>query len=131
MTAEIVDAVPEIGDFGIGLLHLMIRHTSASLAVTENASPDVPRDLVSWLDESVPEGFHWTHTTEGTDDMPAHVKSMITSTELTLPVEGGRLDLGTWQGIFLCEHRNSGGSRRMTATVWGERADGRVRPPDH
>ena len=131
MTSEVVDALPEIEDFEVGLLHLMIRHTSASLAVTENASPDVPRDLVAWLDEAVPEDFRWTHTAEGPDDMPAHVKSMLTSQELTIPIGGGRLDLGTWQGIFLCEHRNSGGSRRITATIWGEETGGGDRSPDH
>lgn len=128
VTSEIVDSIPELSLFETGLLHLMIRHTSASLALTENASPDVPRDLAVWLDDSVPEDFPWTHTAEGSDDMPAHVKSMITSSDLTIPVSRGGLDLGTWQGIFLCEHRNSGGPRRLTATVWGDRGD---RTPDH
>ncbi len=109
----------------------MIRHTSASLAVTENASPDVPRDIVAWLDDVVSEDFRWTHTAEGPDDMPAHVKSVITSTELTVPVTEGRLDLGTWQGLFLCEHRNSGGSRRITVTIWGEGTGGSDRSRDH
>lgn len=122
ITTEVVDSFPEIGGFDTGLLHLMIRHTSASLAVTENASPDVPRDIVAWLDETVPERFAWSHTAEGPDDMPAHVKALITSTELTLPVSDGRIDLGTWQGLFLCEHRDQGGPRLVTATVWGETA---------
>lgn len=131
ITTEIVGSLPELRDFRIGLLHLMIRHTSASLAVTENASPDVPADLVSWLDATAPEDFAWTHTAEGRDDMPAHVKSLITSTELTVPVGDGRLDLGTWQGLFLCEHRNSGGPRLITATLWGEKTGGGDRSPDH
>lgn len=131
ITSEVIDSLPELRRFRIGLLHLMIRHTSASLAITENASPDVPADLVSWLDDTVPEGFPWTHTAEGADDMPAHVKSMITSTELTVPVEEGRLDFGTWQGLFLCEHRDSGGSRTVTATVWGEETGGGDRSDDH
>ena len=112
-------------------MHLMIRHTSASLAVTENASPDVPRDIESWLDDAIPEEFPWTHTAEGPDDMPAHVKALVTSTELTVPIGGGRLELGTWQGIFLCEHRDHGGPRRVTITIQGERTDAGDRSPDH
>lgn len=131
ITTEVLAGIPEIGEFETGLLHLMIRHTSASLLVSENASPDVPRDLVAWLDGAVPERFGWTHTAEGPDDMPAHVKSAITSTELTLPVGGGRLELGTWQGLFLCEHRNSGGARSLTATLWGERTNDRNGSRDH
>ena len=119
ITAEVTAALPELGDFRLGLLHIFIRHTSASLAITENASADVPGDLSAWLDDAVPERFRWTHTAEGPDDMPAHVKALITSTGVTVPVTDGRLDLGTWQGLFLCEHRNAGGSRRLTATVWG------------
>ena len=124
ITSEVMASLPELEEFGTGLLHLIIRHTSASLAITENASPDVPVDLTAWLDDAVPETFSWTHTAEGPDDMPAHVKAMITSTELTVPVSDGRLDLGTWQGLFLCEHRDHGGSRRITATLWGAPGDG-------
>lgn len=119
ITGDVEEALPELAGFRVGLLHLLIRHTSASLTITENASPDVPRDVESWMDEAVPERFAWTHIAEGPDDMPAHVKSIITSTELTVPVSGGRLDLGTWQGLFLCEHRDNGGTRRITATIWG------------
>lgn len=114
-------AVPEIRAYSPGLIHLMIRHTSASLSLNENASPDVREDLRNWIDETVPEDFPWTHTLEGADDMPAHAKAAITGFDLTLPIDGGRLHLGTWQGIYLCEHRDHGGPRSITATVWGEK----------
>jgi secondary thiamine-phosphate synthase enzyme len=121
VTREVVEALPEIGDLRVGLAHLLIRHTSASLALNENASPDVRADLVAWLDRAVPEGApYFRHTLEGPDDMPAHVKSVLTGPSLTLPIGGGRLALGTWQGIYLCEHRDRGGPRSLTATLWGE-----------
>ena len=121
VTGEIVGELPEIGELRAGLLHLLIQHTSASLALNENASPDVRRDVRSWLDEAVPEEApYWRHTLEGADDMPAHMKSIITGESLTLPVSAGELALGTWQGIYLCEHRDSGGSRRIVATLHGE-----------
>ena len=100
---------PSSRELRVGLLHLLIQHTSASLTLNENASPDVRRDLRSWLDAAVPEHFAWTHTLEGADDMPAHVKAAITGPSLTLPVRDGRLALGTWQGIYLLEHRDRGG----------------------
>ncbi len=117
ITDEVVAALPELRQVETGLLHLMIRHTSASLTVNENASPDVRRDLRSWADSAVPEDFGWLHSLEGPDDMPAHVKGTITGFELTLPVTSGALDLGTWQGIYLCEHRDHGGVRSITATI--------------
>ena len=121
VTDEVVDALPEIRELSAGLLHLLIQHTSASLALNENASPDVRSDVRSWLDEAVPEDApYWRHTLEGPDDMPAHMKSILTGESLTLPVSGGALALGTWQGIYLCEHRDSGGSRRVVATLNGE-----------
>ncbi len=121
ITDEVVAGLPEIGDVDAGLLHLFIQHTSASLTVNENASPDVRRDLESWSNEAVPEDApYWTHTLEGPDDMPAHIKASLMGPSLTLPVARGRLALGTWQGIYLCEHRDSGGSRRLVATVVGE-----------
>jgi secondary thiamine-phosphate synthase enzyme len=99
----------------------MILHTSASLALNENASPDVRRDFESWSDQAVPErASYWTHTLEGPDDMPAHIKAALFGPSLTLPVSGGRLALGTWQGIYLCEHRTRGGARSLVATAWGE-----------
>jgi len=119
ITGEVVSALPELEQFRVGLVHLMIRHTSASLSVNENASPDVLADFRSWFDRAVPEDMAWSHTLEGPDDMPAHIKSALTGTELTLPVADGALDLGTWQGIYLCEHRDRGGARKITATLWG------------
>jgi secondary thiamine-phosphate synthase enzyme len=117
VTGEVVSALPELKSVEVGLLHLLIRHTSASLTINENASPDVRRDLRTWADEVVPERFEWTHTLEGADDMPAHIKGTLTGFEMTLPVAGGALDLGTWQGIYLCEHRDHGGARTLTATI--------------
>ena len=120
VTREIVEAVPELSGLQVGLLHLLIQHTSASLALNENASPDVRRDFSAWFDRAVPEGAsYWTHTTEGEDDMPAHIKASLLGPSLTLPVARGRLALGTWQGIYLCEHRDRGGARTVVATAWG------------
>jgi secondary thiamine-phosphate synthase enzyme len=120
VTAEIVDALPELQDLKIGLAHLFIRHTSASLTLNENASPDVRRDFETWFNHAVPEDFAWTHTLEGADDMPAHVKAALMGSSLTLPISGGRLALGTWQGIYLCEHRDRGGARSLLVTLSGE-----------
>ena len=121
ITREVEDGLPELGSIEVGLAHLMIRHTSASLTVNENASPDVRRDFRSWFDHAVPEDAgYWTHTLEGSDDMPAHIKASLTGQDLTLPVRDGSFALGTWQGIYLCEHRNDGGSRRLVVTLNGE-----------
>jgi secondary thiamine-phosphate synthase enzyme len=121
VTGEIEDAVPELREIAVGLAHLFIRHTSASLTLNENASPDVRRDFESWFDAAVPEDApYWTHTIEGPDDMPAHIKASLLGPSLSLPVSDGRLALGTWQGIYLCEHRNRGGSRRVVFTAFGE-----------
>lgn len=120
VTRELLAALPELAELRVGLCNLLLRHTSASLTLNENASPDVRADMRSWIDAAVPEGFPWTHTLEGADDMPAHVKATLTGPELTLPVRDGRLALGTWQGIYLCEHRDRGGSRSLLATLWGE-----------
>ncbi|HEX6456722.1 MAG TPA: secondary thiamine-phosphate synthase enzyme YjbQ [Solirubrobacterales bacterium] len=121
VTGEVLDALPELGEISVGLLHLLIQHTSASLALSENASPEVRRDFESWFSQAVPEGApYWTHTLEGDDDMPAHVKAALLGPSLTLPIDDGRLALGTWQGIYLCEHRNHGGPRTVVATAWGE-----------
>jgi len=123
VTDEVVQALPELGELKVGLAHLFIRHTSAALTLNENASPDVRRDFESWASEAVPEDApYWTHTTEGSDDMPAHIKASLLGPSLSLPVADGRLALGTWQGIYLCEHRNSSGSRSLLATLWGEEA---------
>jgi secondary thiamine-phosphate synthase enzyme len=121
VTREVLDAVPELAEVNVGLLHLLIQHTSASLALNENASPDVRRDFEAWSNEAVPErARYWTHTLEGPDDMPAHIKAALFGPSLTLPVSRGRLALGTWQGIYLCEHRNRGGARTVVATLCGE-----------
>ena len=121
VTREVLEALPELGSVRVGLLHLLIRHTSASLTLNENASPDVREDFESWFDEAVPEEApYWTHTSEGADDMPAHIKASLLGPSLTLPVSDGRLALGTWQGIYLCEHRNRGGARSLVATLHGE-----------
>ncbi|MGD9696792.1 MAG: secondary thiamine-phosphate synthase enzyme YjbQ [Thermoleophilia bacterium] len=121
VTHEVARAVPELSTVAVGVAHLFIRHTSASLALNENASPDVRADLGEWLDRAVPDGApYFRHTLEGDDDMPAHVKSVLTGESLTVPVARGRLDLGTWQGVYLCEHRDHGGPRSLTVTVWGE-----------
>jgi secondary thiamine-phosphate synthase enzyme len=123
VTGEVEEALPELAQVEVGLLHLFIQHTSASLTLNENASADVRRDFESWFDRAVPEGApYWTHTLEGDDDMPAHVKAALLGPSLTLPVGGGRLALGTWQGIYLCEHRDHGGPRSLVATLWGESA---------
>jgi len=120
VTGEVREALPELGEIQVGLLHLLIEHTSASLALNENASPDVRRDFESWFSQAVPEGAsYWTHTLEGDDDMPAHIKAALLGPSLTLPIREGRLALGTWQGIYLCEHRDHGGPRSLVATAWG------------
>jgi secondary thiamine-phosphate synthase enzyme len=121
ITDEIVGGVPEMRDIGIGLAHLFVRHTSASLTLNENASPDVRRDFESWFDGAVPEDApYWTHTIEGPDDMPAHIKASLLGPALTLPIAEGRLALGTWQGVYLCEHRDRGGPRSVLVTLVGE-----------
>ncbi len=120
VTSEIVEALPALRELQIGLAHIFIRHTSASLTLNENASPDVRRDFETWFNAAIPEQFAWTHTDEGDDDMPAHVKAALMGSSLTLPIAGGRLALGTWQGIYLCEHRDHGGSRSLLVTLNGE-----------
>src|ERR1700759_5743642 len=122
ITGEVLGALPELADFEIGILHLLIQHTSASLTLNENASPEVRADLDTRLDRAVPEGApYWTHTLEGADDMPAHVKAALLGPSLTLPLRAGRPPLGPWQGIYLCEHRDRGGPRSIVATAFGER----------
>jgi secondary thiamine-phosphate synthase enzyme len=103
------------------MAQVFIRHTSASLTLNENASPDVRRDFESWFNEAVPERApYWTHTLEGDDDMPAHLKASLLGPSVTLPIADGQLALGTWQGIYLCEHRHRGGPRSLVVTAWGE-----------
>ena len=121
VTREVEEGVPELGDLRVGLAHLFIRHTSAALTLNENASPDVRADFASWFDRAVPEDApYWTHTDEGPDDMPAHIKASLLGPSLHLPVRDGRLALGTWQGVYLCELRDRGGARTLTVTLHGD-----------
>ena len=116
---ELLEQIPEIAEIEIGLLHIFIMHTSASLTINENADPDVPVDLESSFNAIAPEDFPYIHTCEGPDDMPAHVKASLLGSSVSVPISNGRLVLGTWQGIFLCEHRNRAGSRKLTITLHG------------
>jgi len=121
VTAEILQQLPEIGRYRCGLLHLFIQHTSASLTINENADPSVRHDMEAHLHQMVPEHVpYFRHTLEGPDDMPAHIKASLFGATLSLPVQAGRLVLGTWQGIWLGEHREHGGSRQIVATLNGE-----------
>ena len=120
ITRQVMDAVPELATMEVGLLHVFLQHTSASLTINENADPDVPADLESSLDALAPEDFPHRHTVEGSDDMPAHVKASLLGSSVSIPVHQGRLCLGTWQGIYLCEHRNRGGRRNLVVTLHGE-----------
>ena len=121
VTEEILEGASELRSLRVGVALVFIQHTSASLTLNENASPDVRRDFAAWFDRAVPDGAdYFTHTLEGDDDMPAHIKSSLTDSSLTLPVREGRFALGTWQGIYLCEHRDSGGPRRLLLTAFGE-----------
>lgn len=121
VTSEIVDAVPELGSLSVGIATVFMQHTSASLTLNENASPDVRRDFAAWFDHAVPDGADlFAHTLEGPDDMPAHIKASLTGSSLTIPISRGSLALGTWQGIYLCEHRERGGARSLVVTLTGE-----------
>jgi secondary thiamine-phosphate synthase enzyme len=120
VTDAVLLAVPELKTIRTGLLHVFIQHTSASLSINENADPDVPRDLESAFNAIAPEEFPYSHTVEGPDDMPAHVKASLLGSSVSMPVRNGALILGTWQGIYLCEHRNRAGSRKLTLTLFGE-----------
>ena len=121
VTDEIVAGVPELESLSVGLAAVFMQHTSASLTINENASPDVRRDFAAWFDRAVPDGApYFAHTLEGPDDMPAHIKASLSGFSLVLPVRDGRLALGTWQGIYLCEHRDNGGARQVLVTAFGE-----------
>ena len=121
VTREIVAALPELERVGVGLLHLLLQHTSASLMINENADPEVRADFERWSDRIAPDGAPYlVHTAEGADDMPAHIKSALFGVSLTIPVRDGRLQLGTWQGVYLGEPRDHGGPREVVATLWGE-----------
>ena len=118
---EILEALPEISSINVGLLHLFLQHTSASLSINENADSSVRRDMESHFNQLAPEDApYYEHTYEGSDDMPAHIKSVLLGCEMSLPIAQGRLQLGTWLGIYLGEHRNSANSRTLIATLTGE-----------
>jgi secondary thiamine-phosphate synthase enzyme len=121
VTDEVERAVPDLSSVRVGLAHVFIRHTSAALTLNENADPSVRRDFAEWFSRAVPDSAdYFSHTAEGPDDMTSHIKSSLLGSSVTLPVRGGRFHVGTWQGIYLCEHRERGGSRRLTVTVFGE-----------
>ena len=120
ITDEILEAIPQLEVCRVGLLHLLIQHTSASLALSENADPDVREDLQRHFEMLAPrEAPYYKHIAEGADDMPAHIKSVLIGCEVSLPVRDGRLALGTWQGIYLCEHRDRAGARNVMVTLQG------------
>jgi secondary thiamine-phosphate synthase enzyme len=121
VTDEVVDALPELASLRAGIAHVFIKHTSAGLTLNENADPSVRRDFRAWFDRAVPDDAgYFEHTLEGPDDMTSHIKASLTGPSLTLPVSDGRLALGTWQGIYLCEFRERGGRRRLVVTLSGE-----------
>jgi secondary thiamine-phosphate synthase enzyme len=121
ITQEVLAELPELKQVSVGLLHVFIQHTSASLTINENADPTVRQDFESHFNRAVPEDQpYYRHMDEGSDDLPAHLKASILGSSVSLPIKEGRLNLGTWQGIYLCEHRNHGGSRRLVLTLQGE-----------
>ncbi len=121
ITDEILISITEINQINIGIVNLLLKHTSASLTLNENADPDVRLDMKNYFDDVVDENkTYFEHTSEGADDMPAHIKSSLLGNSLTIPITNGRLNLGTWQGIYLCEHRNYGGARKLLITINGE-----------
>ena len=120
VTNEVIKSIPELIHCKVGLLHLFIQHTSASLAINENADPDVRTDLESYFNQAIPENEpYYCHVLEGSDDMPAHIKAVVIGGELTIPISNGQLQMGVWQGIYLCEHRNNASKRRIVITVIG------------
>ena len=122
VTREILQHIPELSEFSVGMANIFICHTSASLTLNENADPDVRVDFESHFNEYVPENApYYVHTIEGPDDMPAHIKASLLGSSVTVPVTDGRFNVGTWQGVYLCEHRNNGGSRKLIVTIYGER----------
>lgn len=125
VTEEILRQLPELSQFAVGLMHIQLLHTSASLAINENWDPDVRDDMEMMLNRIVPEDMPFRHSCEGPDDMPAHVKACFLGSNLTVPVSDGKLNLGTWQGVWLCEHRDRAGSRKILVTV-----NGALRDPD-
>ncbi|UZH55961.1 YjbQ family protein [Salinimicrobium tongyeongense] len=122
VTDELLQQIPEIKEVSVGFLQIFIKHTSAGLTINENADPTVRADFESHFNKMVPEDQpYYKHTLEGSDDMPAHIKASLLGSSLQIPVTNGRLNLGTWQGIYLCEHRDHGGSRKLVLTIYGEK----------
>lgn len=124
ITDDVTAALPMLRRVQVGLLHVFIQHTSASLVINENADPDVPEDLERMFSQIAPEDFPYRHTVEGPDDMPAHVKACMLGSSITVPINAGRLAFGTWQGIYLCEHRDRAGGRTLVLTLHGAEKDG-------
>lgn len=121
ITEEILSNIQEISEINTGIANIFIKHTSASLSINENADPDVRIDMETHFNEMVPEdNTYYLHTAEGPDDMTSHIKTSILGSSLSIPVTNGRLNLGTWQGIYLCEHRDHGGRRKIVVTVFGD-----------
>ncbi|HWD90344.1 MAG TPA: secondary thiamine-phosphate synthase enzyme YjbQ [Mucilaginibacter sp.] len=121
ITDEVINAMPQIDEIKTGMCQVFIQHTSASLSINEDADPTVRQDFETYFNKAVPENDpDYIHNDEGADDMPAHLKAAILGSSVSIPVSNGRLALGTWQGIYLCEHRNHGGARNIVITVWGE-----------
>ncbi len=120
VTSPILDAIPEIQQFSVGWMQVFLQHTSASLTINENADPDVRHDFETAMNHAVPESLPYLHTLEGPDDMPAHVKASMMGSSVMVPLSNGTLCLGTWQGIYLCEHRDRAGSRSIVITIQGE-----------
>jgi len=121
VTGEILRQVPELSSLTVGLMHVFIQHTSASLTLNENADASVREDFERFFNQTVPEDApYYTHTYEGSDDMPAHLKSSLLGASVTVPIADGQLKMGIWQGIYLCEHRNQGGPRRLVINLHGE-----------
>lgn len=122
ITDEVLRQLPELKEISVGFLHVFIKHTSAGITINENADPTVREDFESHFDKMVPEDQpYYRHTLEGSDDMPAHIKAALMGNSLQIPITNGKLNLGTWQGIYLGEHRNQGGSRKLVLTIYGER----------
>lgn len=120
VTEEILRKIPEIRNMQMGNLHVFMKHTSAGLTINENADPTVRKDFESFVNDLVPEDYpHFVHTYEGPDDMPAHLKNSLIGSQLNIPITGGKLNLGTWQGIYFCEFRDNGGSRQLVLTAVG------------
>lgn len=121
ITDEVISSIIEIKQIKIGIVNLLLKHTSASITLNENADPDVRSDMKNYFDDVVPENTsYFEHTSEGADDMPAHIKTSLLGNSITIPITNGKLNLGTWQGIYLCEHRNYGGTRKLVITINGE-----------